>query len=122
MARARSPFLALNCAAIPEPLLDSELLGHEKGVFTGADGKRIGKFTNALASCERLAQRSRDESETSASKVATTEEVLSGLRVHRTDEREAFSDAHSSHRGPRKKTFGSPGTVVAFSQIQRRPL
>jgi DNA-binding NtrC family response regulator len=42
--RAREPFLAVNCAAIHETLLESELFGHEKGSFTGADQRRIGKF------------------------------------------------------------------------------
>ena len=45
--RSGGPFIAVNCAAIPENLLESELFGHEKGSFTGATGRRIGKFEEA---------------------------------------------------------------------------
>src|SRR5215469_2007122 len=45
--RARGPFISVNCAAIPESLLESELFGHEKGAFTGAIARRIGKFEEA---------------------------------------------------------------------------
>lgn len=46
-ARAAKAFIAVNCAAIPEQLLESELFGHEKGSFTGAVARRIGKFEEA---------------------------------------------------------------------------
>src|SRR6266850_2446072 len=45
--RAKRPFISINCAAIPEHLLESELFGHEKGAFTGAVARRIGKFEEA---------------------------------------------------------------------------
>ena len=47
--RKKGPFLAINCAAIPEALIESELFGHEKGVFTGATRQRIGAFERAAA-------------------------------------------------------------------------
>jgi two-component system, response regulator FlrC len=48
--RAKKPLISLNCAAVPESLLESELFGHEKGAFTGAVARRVGKFEEANGS------------------------------------------------------------------------
>src|SRR6202044_620769 len=45
--RAKKPLICVNCAAIPESLVESELFGHEKGAFTGAVARRVGKFEEA---------------------------------------------------------------------------
>ena len=45
--RSKGPYIRINCAAIPENLMESELFGHEKGSFTGADARKIGKFEAA---------------------------------------------------------------------------
>jgi two-component system nitrogen regulation response regulator GlnG len=47
-SRSNEPFIAINVAAIPHELLESELFGHEKGSFTGAQSQRIGRFEQAL--------------------------------------------------------------------------
>ena len=46
--RKRKPFIAINCAAVPKELLESELFGHERGAFTGANARKLGKFELAL--------------------------------------------------------------------------
>jgi two-component system NtrC family response regulator len=46
-SRSQNPFVIINCGAIPENLLESELFGHEKGAFTGAVGRKLGKFEHA---------------------------------------------------------------------------
>ena len=67
-ARAGGPLIKVNCAAIPETLLESELFGHEKGAFTGAHAQRIGRFEEAndgtifLDEIAEMSQRSRPNS------------------------------------------------------------
>ena len=50
--RAGGPIIKVNCAAIQETLLESELFGHEKGSFTGAHAQRIGRFEEVIVRCQ----------------------------------------------------------------------
>ena len=52
--RKNGPFVAINMAALPKDLIESELFGHEKGAFTGANSKKSGKFINIRGLCRRL--------------------------------------------------------------------
>ena len=55
--RREKPFVAVNCAAIPETLIENELFGHERGAFTGANDRRQGKFELASSGTSRFSTR-----------------------------------------------------------------
>lgn len=77
--RAKRPLVTVNCAALPETLLESELFGHERGAFTGADQRRVGRFEEASGGTLFL-----DEiAETSATTQAKLLRVLQDQEFHR---------------------------------------
>jgi len=90
--RRNGPFIEVNCAAIPTELLESELFGHEKGAFTGADQQRIGKFEQADGgtlfldeigdmSLEAQAKVLRALQENKVTRVGGNEEIIVDVRV-----------------------------------------
>jgi DNA-binding NtrC family response regulator len=89
--RARGPFVAVNCAAIPESLLESELFGHEKGAFTGATDRRAGKFELASGGSLFLDEIGEMSLPTQAKVLRALEtqefERVGGMRTVRTDVR-----------------------------------
>jgi two-component system response regulator HydG len=89
--RAEGPLVKLNCAALPETLLESELFGHERGAFTGADRQRIGRFEQANGGTLFLDEIGDMSAATQAKLLRVLQEQefqrLGGTRVLRTDAR-----------------------------------
>jgi sigma54-dependent transcription regulator len=113
--RAGRPFLALNAAAIPEALLESELFGQQKGAFTGAHGKRVGKFEQCRGGT-LFPRRDRRHAAGDARQAPA-----------RLQER-AFSPAPAARAGRRPATAGAPlpaplqpGAGTGFTRSRRRP-
>ena len=112
--RSKKPFLAINCAAIPETLLESELFGHERGSFTGADRRRIGKFEQAHGGTVFL-------DEIGDMTFATQAKILRLLqdgRFERVGGNETIADGRPRHCRDQQE----PGGVAQGRQVPRRPL
>ena len=112
--RAKKPFICVNCAAIPETLLESELFGHEKGAFTGAIARRIGKFEEANGGTLLLDEISEMDVRLQAKLVARH----SGARGRPRRRHPAGADRHPDHRHlePQSRRRG------ARAYLSRRPV
>src|SRR3954449_3047746 len=104
--RARGSFISVNCAAIPEALLESELFGHEKGAFTGAVARRIGKFEEANGGTLLLDELSemhprlqakllRAIQEKEIDRVGSSQPVKIDIRLLATSNRDLEADVHA---------------------------
>jgi len=89
--RRHRPFVKVNCAALPEPLIESELFGHERGAFTGADQRRVGRFEQASGGTLLLDEISELSSDTQAKLLRVLQDQefhrLGGTELLRTDAR-----------------------------------
>ena len=89
--RRHRPFVKVNCAALPEPLIESELFGHERGAFTGADQRRIGRFEQASGGTLLLDEITELSSDTQAKLLRVLQDQefhrLGGTKLLRTDAR-----------------------------------
>ncbi len=113
--RAKMAFISVNCAAIPENLLESELFGHEKGAFTGAVARRIGKFEEANGGTLLL-----DEiSEMHPSLQAKLLRAIQEREIDRVGGSQPIKVDHPPHRHlePRSRRPRSAGAVSARTSI-----
>ena len=100
--RARGPLVKVNCAALPETLLESELFGHERGAFTGADRQRTGRFEEANGGTLFLDEVGDTSPATQAKLLRVLQEQefhrLGGTRILRTDARIVTATNHELER------------------------
>jgi len=131
-ARAGKPFVSVNCAAIPENLLESELFGHEKGAFTGAVARRIGKFEQADGSTLLLDEISeldlrlqakllRALQEREIDRVGGTQPIKIDVRILATSNRNLESEVKSG--GFREDLFFRLNVIeIKLPSLRERPL
>jgi DNA-binding NtrC family response regulator len=107
--RASGPFVKVNCAALPDTLLESELFGHERGAFTGADRRRVGRFEQASGGTLFLDEVGDMASSTQAKLLRVLQEQefvrLGGTRPIRTDVRILAATNQDLERGIREGRF-----------------
>ena len=103
--RKKARFVAVNCAAIPENLLESELFGHEKGAFTGAVGRRIGKFEEADGGTLLLDEVSEMELRLQAKLLRAIQE----REIDRVGGTKPVTVKHAHHRDQQPQPSGSGG-------------
>ncbi len=112
-SRANKAFISVNCAAIPEHLLESELFGHEKGAFTGAVARRIGKFEEADGGTLLLDEISEMDVRLQAKLLRAIQERV----IDRVGGTQAGSGRYPYHRHVQPRSVETRFETAAFARI-----